>query len=535
MNYDPLYYPDNSRRYVTYGNRGMVATSQNLAAQAGLDMLKRGGNAIDAAVATAVCLTVVEPVSNGIGGDAFALVRMGDSMYGLNSSGPAPLSITGGKIKSLGYDEIPRFGWIPVTVPGAVYAWKALSERFGKLPFKELLEPAIDYAKGGFPVSANIALAWSASAETYKRELDGEFFDVWKDTFLTGSTVPKPGDMVKLPDHGKTLREIGESDGDTFYKGSVAKRIHEYSLKTGGFLTGDDLASFSPQWVEPISINYRGYDIWEIPPNGQGITALMALNILKGFEFKGRDSVDTVHKQIEAMKLAFADGKEYITDPKDMIMDVEYLLSEEYGEKRRSMIGKNAILPRPIDMKSEGTVYLAAADNDGNMVSYIQSNYGGFGSGIVIPGTGIALQNRGNCFSLDKNHHNYIMPGKRSYHTIIPGFITKDGGGVGPFGVMGGFMQPQGHVQVVMNMVDFNLNPQAALDAPRWQWIKGRKVHLESEFSDALGESLVRSGHEILLKPKSSSFGRGQIILRTEQGGYCAGTEPRADGSCASW
>ncbi len=535
MKYDPLFYPNDSRRYVTYAKKGIVATSQNLAAQAGLDMLKKGGNAVDAAVACAICLTVVEPVSNGIGGDAFAIVRMNKNMYGLNSSGPAPKSISGEKIRSAGYSNIPVYGWIPVTVPGAVYAWKSLSEKFGDLPFKDLFEPAISYAQDGFPLSANIASAWAGGAAGYKKELDGEFFEIWKDNFLSNAKLPEAGDIMRLPYHAKTLRAIAESNADDFYKGSIALKIDEYSRKTGGYLTFDDLSSFAPEWVEPVSIDYKGYDIWEIPPNGQGIAALMALNILKGFEFKERASKDTLHKQIEAMKLAFVDAKQHITEPSQMKMEVDYLLSEEYAKERRSLIGNRAIEPLPSEMKSSGTVYLAAADQEGNMVSYIQSNYKGFGSGIVIPQTGIALQNRGHCFSLDESHPNFIRPGKRSYHTIIPGFITKGTEAVGPFGVMGGFMQPQGHVQVVMNMIDFELNPQAALDAPRWQWMEGKQVHMESGYGDAVYEGLQRSGHEVVIKPKSSSFGRGQIILKTKQGGYCAGTEPRTDSAAASW
>ncbi|HHW64796.1 MAG TPA: hypothetical protein GX403_12770, partial [Rhodocyclaceae bacterium] len=315
-----------------------------------------------------------------------------------------------------------------------------------------------------------------------------------------------------------------------------AEKIDQFLRQNDGFLCGEDLAAFHPEWVDPIGVNYRGYDVWEIPPNGQGIVALMALNILKGFEFSEQASVETYHRQIEAIKLAFADGMHMVTERKDMRYTVEAMLSDEYGAERRQLIGEEALLPTPGTPPQGGTVYLATADGEGNMVSYIQSNYQGFGSGVVVPGTGIALQNRGHNFSLDPEHVNALAPGKRTYHTIIPGFLTKGKEAVGPFGVMGGFMQPQGHLQVVMNTIDFGLNPQAALDAPRWQWTRDKVVLVEPGFPDHLAQALARKGHQVQRTLQSGSFGRGEIIWRDSKTGVLvAGTEPRTDGQVAAW
>jgi gamma-glutamyltranspeptidase/glutathione hydrolase len=320
-----------------------------------------------------------------------------------------------------------------------------------------------------------------------------------------------------------------------FYRGDIADKISYFFEKNSGFLSRKDLNDYKPEWVEPISVNYRGYDIWEIPPNGHGLVALMALNILKGFEFSNKEDADTLHKQIEAMKIAFADGRKYITDKNHMSTAVEKLLSDSFADKRRSLINDVALMPEAGDPDSGGTVYLCTADSDGNMVSYIQSNYMGFGSGIVIPETGIALQNRGHNFSYDNNHDNCLMPHKKPYHTIIPGFITQENKPVGPFGVMGGFMQPQGHVQVVMNMIDFKLNPQEALDAPRWQWIKDKNIEVEHDVPVHIVKELLKKGHELKIQPDETAFGRGQIIIRTEEGTLCGGTEKRADGHIAVW
>ncbi|MGV2621522.1 UNVERIFIED_CONTAM: gamma-glutamyltransferase family protein [Halobacillus marinus] len=531
-----LHYPYQSRRVSTTARKGMVATSQPLAAQIGLDILKKGGNAVDAAIASAAALTVVEPTSNGIGGDAFALVWINGKLHGLNGSGPAPSGISINKMKALGYEEMPQYGWMPVTVPGAPGAWVELSKKFGKLPFRELLEPAIAYAKEGFAVSPIVSKLWNRAYERYKHELTREEFSSWFDTFAPGGKVPKAGDTWQSTDHAATLAAIAETEGADFYTGELADRIAAFSEQCGGFLTKEDLSGYKPEWVDPVSVPYRGYEVWEMPPNGQGIVALMALRLLDGFSFEERDSGSTFHKQIEAMKLAFADGGHYIAEKHSMRVDVDELLSEAYADSRRGEIGAKAALPAPGNPSTGGTVYLAAADEEGNMVSFIQSNYNGFGSGLVVPGTGIALQNRGRNFSFDPDHPNCLEGGKRSYHTIIPGFLTCKGQAVGPFGVMGEFMQPQGHVQVIMNMIDFHLNPQASLDAPRWQWKTGRNVLVESDFPLEALEALRARGHEIEVMEDRTSFGRGQIIWRdSETGTLYGGTESRTDGSVAAW
>jgi gamma-glutamyltranspeptidase/glutathione hydrolase len=534
--YDTLYQPYASQRMTVHARKGMVATSQPLAAQAGLDILKKGGNAIDAAIATAACLTVVEPTSNGIGGDAFALVWTKGELHGLNASGPAPSSISINAVKELGHEEMPKYGLIPVTVPGAPSAWAALSERFGKLPLTEVLKPAIEYAQNGYPLTPILAKFWKAAYKAYKTTLTGEEYENWFKTFAPEGKAPEVGEMWRSPDHAKTLQSIADTNAESFYRGELADKIDQFSRKHGGFIRKEDLAAFKPEWVKPISVNYRGYDVWEIPPNGQGLIALLALNTLKGFNFKAKEEVDTYHKQMEAMKLAFTDGMKYITDPKSMSVTVEAMLSDEYASQRRSVIGEEAVMPEAGEPLRGGTVYLATADEEGNMVSFIQSNYMGFGSGIVVPETGIALQNRGNNFSLDSNHDNALVGGKKTYHTIIPGFLTKDDQAVGPFGVMGGFMQPQGHMQVVMNTVDFQLNPQAALDAPRWQWIKDKTIEVEPNFPDHIAQALVRKGHNIQKKVDTGGFGRGQIIWRDPKTGVLAGgTESRTDGHIAVW
>lgn len=533
---DFLNYPYPSQRMVTVGNKGMVATSQSLAAQAGLDILKKGGNAVDAAIATAAALTVVEPTSNGIGSDAFAIVWMKDQMYGLNSSGPAPKSISIEGVKARGNEKMPVHGVVPVTVPGTPGAWAALSKRFGKLPLTEVLQPAIQYAREGYPVSPILGKYWNGAYKKYTEIYTTPEYKHWFETFAPDGKAPKIGEVWKSEGHARTLELIAETNAESFYRGELAEKIDSFFKEHNGFLTKEDLAGFEPEWVDPISINYRGYDVWEIPPNGQGIVALMALNIAKGFELVEKDNVESYHKQIEALKLALTDGKAYITDPNLMKTTVSELLSEEYAASRRAEISETALEPVPFTPNQTGTVYLATADGEGNMVSYIQSNYMGFGSGIVIPGTGIAMQNRGADFSLDPNHDNALAPGKRTYHTIIPGFLTKDGKAIGPFGVMGGYMQPQGHMQVVMNLVDFHLNPQSALDAPRWQWMGDKKVLVEPDFPNHLAQSLARKGHQIQVSLDHGAFGRGQVIWRNpETGVLFGGTEKRTDSSIAVW
>jgi gamma-glutamyltranspeptidase/glutathione hydrolase len=529
-------YPYSNTRHATYAKNGMVATSQPLASQAGLEILKKGGNAIDAAIATAACLTVVEPTSNGIGGDAFALVWTKGKLHGLNASGRSPKSISIEELKEKGYEEIPVHGWVPVTVPGAPGAWAELSERFGKLPLTEVLQPAITYAEEGYPVSPTLGKFWNKAYKKFKEKLTEAEFENWFKTFAPKGRAPRPGELWSSQEHANTLREIAETKAASFYRGELADKIEAFSKKHGGFLRKEDLAAYNADWVDPIRVNYRGYDVWEIPPNGQGIVALQALNILKGFDFPEKDSIETYHKQIEAIKLAFADGEKHVTEDAYMHCTPDDILSEGYGEKRRKQITDTALTPEAGEPSLSGTVYLATADNEGNMVSFIQSNYMGFGSGLVVPGTGIALQNRGHNFSMDADHVNALAGGKRTYHTIIPGFLTKDDQPVGPFGVMGGFMQPQGHVQVVMNTVDFGLNPQAALDAPRWQWKKDKLVDVENRFPHHLAQGLFEKGHHINISLEPNEFGRGQIIWKDpESGVLVGGTESRTDGTVAGW
>lgn len=538
FDFDPMIRKYHSIRYPIYARGGMVNCSCPQAAASGLEVLRKGGNAMDVAVASAAALTVTEPTSNGLGSDAFALIwsEKDHKLYGLNSSGRAPAMASIENIKKDGLSEdgrMPRHGWAPVTVPGAVKAWAAVNERFGKLSLEEDLAPAIEYASNGYPCSPDHSAAWKRAYSVYSSALKDPCFDAWFSTFAPLGRAPEPGEMVYLPDHARTLEEIGRTKGESFYSGRIARLIDEESKKYGGYLRYEDLASHEALWVEPVSINYRGYDVFEIPPNGQGIVALMALNILKEFCFTEKDSSETCHRQIEAVKMAFADAFRTVTDPDHMAFDYHEFLKPEYGKKRAAeMTGSAQVWTDQIPPKS-GTVYLCCADGEGNMVSFIQSNYMGFGSGIVVKGTGIALQNRGADFSLDPDNINCLKPGKRSYHTIIPGFIMKDGEPVGPFGVMGGYMQPQGHVQVVSNFIDFHMNPQQALNAPRWQWMRDGSVIAEEMLDSAIVEGLRDKGHDIKTVKELGAFGRGQMIVRLDNGVMVGGTESRTDSNIA--
>jgi gamma-glutamyltranspeptidase/glutathione hydrolase len=520
-----------SRRRPTYAKHAVVATSEGLAAQAGLEIIKQGGNAIDAAVATAAALTVVEPCSNGIGSDCFAIVYYQGKTYGLNSSGYSSRNISIDKVKERGFEQMPKFGVVPVTVPGTPKGWAALIKRFGNLSLKEVLEPAIQLARKGFALGETVGYYFDKAIEHYQKQNKTAEYNHFFRTFTDNGKRYKAGDIFKNDDMADTLEQIGQTNADSFYKGTLAEKIVQFMHKYDGFIDEKDLSEFKCEWVNPMSINYKGYDILELPPNGQGLTALMALNLLKDREFKPND-VSSLHQQIEAIKIAFSDTLKYLTDPKHMDIHPEYLISDEYKELRKKDITDHAKEMKPIDYKSAGTVYLATADNEGNMVSFIQSNYMGFGSGLVVEGTGISLQNRGHTFSLDENHANALKPRKKTYHTIIPGFITKNDKAVGPFGVMGGFMQPQGHLQVVMNMIDFDMNPQAALDAPRFRWDQKKNVALESYFDQDIVEGLKSLGHDIKIDPNSGGFGRGQIILKKKDH-YEAGTETRCNGHIA--
>ena len=529
-------FPYPSRRMPVLAARGVVATSEPLAAQAGLSMLQRGGNAVDAAIAAAIALTVVEPTSNGIGADAFALVWDGRKLHGLNGSGRSPATHTPELFRELGLEEVPARGWLPVTVPGAPATWRDLHAKFGKLPFEALFEPAIHYAEYGYPVAPVTANAWAA---THRILSSPEYRDKpehrgWWETFAPGGKAVAPGEIWSSAGHAKTLRLIAESNAEAFYTGEIADRIAAFAAETGGFLTEEDLAAHASTWVDPIGTSYRGHEVWEIPPNGQGITALIALNVLEGFEVARhpRESIESYHLQIEAMKLAFADSQRYVADPEHADVPSKGLLDKEYAARRRRLIGERALLAEPGEPARGGTVYLCAADGDGMMVSFIQSNYQGFGSLVVVPGTGVALQNRGRGFTLQDGHPNQVAPRKRPFHTIIPAFLTRGGEAVGPFGVMGGHMQPQGHLQMVVNQVDYGLNPQASLDAPRWQWHRNREVHLEKSVPEHVLMGLAGRGHAVQVQHLVSSFGKGQIIRRLKNGAYVAGSEPRSDG-CA--
>ena len=536
--FDAQEYKYASRRRVVHAKRGMVCTSQPLAAQAGLTILQQGGNAIDAAIATAICQTIVEPTNNGLGSDCFALIWTGGKLHGLNGSGYAPQRLTPEAVAASGATEkMPLRGWEAVTVPGAPSAWAELHKRFGRLPFAKLFEPAIYYAEQGYPISPIVARFWQEGIDALTPYKDNPAIAPWFATFdVHGNGVaPKTGELVTLPDHAKTLRILADSYCESYYRGELAQRLVEFSDKTGGYLSLEDLADYRAEWVEPVHINYHGYDVWEMPPNGHGITALMALNILKDMEIGAKDTGDTFHKQIEAMKLAFADGMHYIADPRYMQTRVEELLSDAYAAQRRALIGETALESTHGKPFCGGTVYLCTADGEGNMVSFIQSNYKDFGSGIVLPGYGINLNDRGAGFSLNPELDDYLAPRKKPYHTIIPGFLTHEGEAVGPFGVMGAYMQPQGHVQVIMNTVDWLLNPQSALDAPRWQWIAGKEIWLESSVAPEIVEDLRRRGHEVRVLEDDTTFGRGEIIWRDSNGVLAGATEPRADGVVAAW
>ena len=533
MSLDTHPYP--SRRSVVLSTGGMVAASQPLAAQAGLAALRAGGSAVDAALATAITLTVVEPTSNGIGSDAFAIVWDGEKLHGLNASGPAPRALSAEALRGAGHTVFPERGWASVSVPGAPDAWGTLHERFGRVPFDSLFADAIRHAEAGFPVSPVVSRLWRRAGPVFIGTGDAAL-DEWARVFTFGGRIPDAGEVWGSPDHAATLRRLASEGPRDFYEGELAVRVAEHARATGGLIDGDDLAAFHSEWVEPIRIGYRGHEVWEIPPNGQGIAALQALGIVEGTSMheSPHASAGSWHLQIEAMKLAFADTYRYVADPRRADVPTSAMLDAGYLASRRALIGERAQAYGSGRPSGGGTVYLCAADRDGMMVSYIQSNYMGFGSGVVVPGTGIALQNRAAGFTLEPGHRNEAAGGKRPRHTIIPGFLTRGGAPVGPFGVMGGEMQPQGHLQVVSSMVDYGLNPQSALEAPRWRVVPDGVV-LEPEVSAKVADGLERCGHRVTVAPDRLDFGRGQIIRRLDSGVYAGGTEPRTDGVVAAW
>lgn len=539
--FDPLSQRYPSQRFPIYAGHAMVNCSTPQASAAGMQALLRGGNAFDAAVAAASALTVVEPTANGIGADAFCIAWSAREhrLIGLNSSGPAPQGISIDRVIADGHADnghMPALGWTPVTVPGAPAAWAALNERYGRLSLSEDLAPAVNYARNGYPANPNLAMWWDRAAASYRHHNADGRFDEWFRVFTSNGRAPTAGDIVTLPDHAATLESIGASDARSFYEGDLARLIDRASREAGGYLRYDDLAAYRAQWVEPMRLDYRGWQVCEIPPNGQGIVALMALNILRNFDIPAEPDAATYHRQIEAIKIAFADAFDTVTDPDDASTDYARYLAPEYGEEKARLIGDTAEIRTMRTPSSSGTVYLCCADGEGNMVSYIQSNYMGFGSGIVVPGTGIALQNRGADFSLDPSRANALKPGKRTYHTIIPGFLMRDGRPVGPFGVMGGYMQPQGHVQVAMNAIDFHLDPQQALDAPRWRWDRGNAMRVEAlRFDARIAHELASRGHDTTMSLEPADFGRGQMIMRLDNGALVGGTESRTDSNIACW
>jgi gamma-glutamyltranspeptidase/glutathione hydrolase len=492
-------------------------------------MLAAGGNAVDAALATAITLTLVEPVSNGIGSDAFAIVWDGKQLHGLNASGRSPAGWTPEFFG--GAKAMPPRGWNTVTVPGCVSAWRMLSERFGKLPFERLFEPAIRYGREGFHVSSTIAGQWAAQAGELKTQPG------FAEAFLPGGRAPRPGELFRLPEHAATLERIAATKGEAFYRGDLAERLEAHARQHGGAMRVSDLAGHTADWVEPLEIGYRGYTLHELPPNGQGIVALVALGILREFDVASLpvDSAESLHLQIEAVKLAFADALAYVADPGHMPFAPRQMLDPAYLKQRAKLVDRRRAQAFSAGKPAAGgTVYLTAADASGVMVSMIQSNFMGFGSGVVVPGTGISLQNRGSSFVLTEGHPNRVGPRKRPYQTIIPGFVTKDGKPVMSFGVMGGTMQPQGHVQVMARIADYGQNPQAACDGPRFRWVQGVDVSVEDRMAPAVVDELERRGHRIVTVDDYNQFGSCQAIWALEDG-YLAASDPRRDGQAAGF
>ena len=517
--------------------RNVVATSQPLAAQAGLRMLQNGGNAVDAAIAAAAALTIVEPVSCGLGSDAFAMVWEGSTLHGLNGSGGAPAGWSPAYFQTRHNGAIPTRGWDSVTVPGAIASWVALSDKLGRLPFAELLAPAIELALRGYLVSPIVQQKWAAAIPLLHNQPG------FAAAFMPRGRAPKIGELFRFPDAADTLIKIAQSHGEAFYRGELAEAMAAHAEQSGAAMRAADLADFKPEWVTPIQKNFAGHTVHELPPNGQGIAALMALGMLEHLEI-GRFAVDSAashHLQIEAMKLAFADTYRWVADSRSMTqVRASDLLDPAYLAERARLIDPtragdfaHGTPPRG------GTVYLTAADQDGMMVSFIQSNYMGFGSGVVVPGTGISLQNRGHGFSLDPRHPNCIAPGMRPFHTIIPGFLSRDGQAQMSFGVMGGNMQPQGHLQTLVRMLVYRQQPQAACDAPRWKVGEGRSLDVESALPVTVAQQLAGLGHRIEnLSDSYMDFGSGQFIWKmgdAADSGYLAASDARRDGQAVGF
>jgi gamma-glutamyltranspeptidase/glutathione hydrolase len=520
--------------------RNVVSTSHPLAAQAGLRLIQAGGNAVDAAIATAAVMTLVEPCSNGLGSDMFCILWDGQRLHGLNASGTAPAAWTPEYFRRKhGADAKtpPKRGWDSVTVPGAVAGWAALHQRFGRLPFADLLAPAIEVAERGSAVPVIVQQKWrnAAALEEITRQPG------FADAFLPHGRAPAVGERFVLAGAARTLRLIAETKGDAFYRGEIAAAAAAHAAAHGGAMTEADFAGYQPEWVEPIARDYRGHTLHEIPPNGQGIAALMALGILEHFDVAALpvDGTASQHLQIEAMKLAFADVYRHVAEPRSMRITPAQMLDDAYLQRRASLIDpKRAQDFGPGLQPQGGTIYLTAADAGGMMVSFIQSNYMGFGSGIVVPGYGLSLQNRGHGFTLDESSDNLVGPGKRPFHTIIPAFLTKDGRPVMSFGVMGGDMQPQGHLQTLVRMLDYRQQPQAACDAPRWRFFGGT-VNTEQGMPAATVQGLRDLGHRVEdFSDSYQDFGAGQFIWRLGDPaveGYAAASDPRRDGQAAGF
>ena len=541
--YDRLTGKDFATRSEVIATNGMAATSHPLATQTALDVLKDGGNAIDAAIAANAVLGLVEPTGCGIGGDLFAIVwiEKDKKLYGLNSSGPAPQDMTIKKLKAMGIDKIPPFGPLPVTVPGAVAGWTALHKRFGNKSFEELFNYAIYYADNGFPITEVVGYYLQLSSERYKD------YPNFKDVWMPNGEALKKGDVFINKDLAGTYKQIAKSYGESFYKGDIAQTISKFIIEQGGFITVDDLKNYEPEWINPVSSSYRGFDVWELPPNGQGIAALQILNILEQYDIAsmGHNSAEYIHLFTEAKKLAYEDRAKYYADMSFADVPVEELISKEYALERNKLINlKKAASFYDSGIFEDGdTIYLTVADKDGNMVSLIQSNYRGMGSGMVPPNLGFMLQDRGEMFSLDPNHRNSLQGGKRPFHTIIPAFITKDNKPFISFGLMGGGMQPQGHAQIVVNIVDFKMNLQEAGDAARIRhfdssqptgevMLNGGFLSLESGIPENVRNELSKLGHN--LKDEKGGYGGYQAIMKKNEV-YFGASESRKDGHASGY
>ena len=524
---------------------GMVATSHPLASQIGIDILKGGGNAIDAAIAANAALGLMEPTGNGIGGDLFAIIwiEKEKKLYGLNASGRSPENLTLEYFKENNFKSIPAYGPLPVSVPGCVDGWFELHNKFGKIKMRDILNPTIKYAEDGFPVTELVSYYMDVASDNFKD------YPNFKETYFIDDSTPKKGQVFKNPDLANTLRTIVKSGKKGFYEGDIAHRIANFVQDQGGFLSYDDLKNHKSEWIEPVSINYRGFDVWELPPNGQGIAALQILNLLEGYNIRsmGFGSADYIHHFVEAKKIAFADRAKYYADMDFNEIPVEYLISKEYADIRRKDINSenSASTVSPGNIENGDTIYLTTADSEGNMVSLIQSNYRGMGSGMVPKGLGFMLQDRGELFSLDENHFNVYAPKKRPFHTIIPAFITKDGNPFISFGLMGGAMQPQGHAQIVINIIDFDMNLQEAGDAPRirhqsnqqptgGEMTDGGELALEKGFDYKQIRELMKKGHSVIYD--LGSFGGYQaIMIDYINKVYFGASESRKDGSAIGY